>query len=135
MAIDLRTGSEPGVTTLVSGIINDAQDLIKQQLALLKHEIKDDIRKTREGAISLSLGLVAGLIAGFLLSLMIVHLLSWAWPSLPLWACYAIVGGAVAAAAMVLLYSAKKQFQAFMPFPEQSVQGLKENVKWITNPK
>lgn len=41
-------GAEPSVTSLLSGIVNDAQELIKQQLLLFRHELKDDVNKARE---------------------------------------------------------------------------------------
>jgi len=53
MANDLHTGTEPSLTGLVTGIINDAQELLKQQVALFKQEVKDDIRKTKEAAVAL----------------------------------------------------------------------------------
>ena len=44
-----QTGSEPTVTSLLSGIVNDAQELIKQQLDLFKHELKDDVKRAKKG--------------------------------------------------------------------------------------
>jgi len=40
---------EPSVTFLVSGIIADLQQLIQQQLAMVRQEIRDDLRKTLVG--------------------------------------------------------------------------------------
>ena len=46
MATDLHTEPGVSVTSLLRGIVSDAQDLIQQQLALFRAEIKDDFRKT-----------------------------------------------------------------------------------------
>jgi len=121
------------VTSLVGGILNDAQELMKQQLALVRREIQDDIRKTKEGVVSLALGAGAAALAGILLCLTAVYLLNWAFPELPLWGCYAIVTGIVTALSGALLLAGKKRFDTFNPLPDQSLQGLKENLQWKTN--
>jgi len=135
MANDLRTSSEPSLTGLVTGIVHDAQDLLKQQLALFKQEIKDDVRKIKEAALSLGVGIGILVVGGLLWCLMLVHFLSWAVPSLPLWCCYGIVGSVFVACGGALLYVGKRRLESFNPLPEQSVKALKENVQWIMNPK
>jgi hypothetical protein len=135
MANDLHTGHEPTMTGLVSGIINDAQDLLKQQLALFKQEIKEDVRKIKEAALALSVGIGILVVGGLLWCLMLVHLLSWAFPSLPLWCWYGFVGFVFVAGGGALLYVGKRRIESFNPLPEQSVRALKENVQWIMNPK
>src|SRR5262249_56859778 len=97
MATDLRTAPEPSVTALVTGMVNDAEELVKQEMALLKHEVKEDIRKTKEAVLSLALGLGITLIGSLLLCLMLPLLLNWAVPDLPLWVCFGIVGAVITA--------------------------------------
>jgi membrane protein required for beta-lactamase induction len=135
MAIDVETGSEASMTHLVSGIIADAQDLIKQQLALLRHELAEDLRKTKEASFLLAWGLGIALVGSVLLCLMLVQLLSWEVPELPLWICYGVVGTPIAALGSALFFTAIHKFRSFNPLPSQSVQALKENVQWITSPK
>jgi hypothetical protein len=132
---DLHTGNEPSLTGLVTGIVHDGQELLKQQLALFKQEIADDVRKAKQAAFSLSVGIAILLVGGFLWCLMLVHLLSWAVPSLPLWSCYGIVGLALVACGGIFLYLGKTRLEAVDPMPQQSVRALKENVQWIMNPK
>src|SRR5438445_13196616 len=110
MANDLQTGTEPSLTGLVTGIIHDAQDLLKQQIALFKQEIKDDVRKTKEAVLSLSVGLGILMVGGLLWCLMLVHLLEWAFPGLPLWSCYGIVGLVFAAWRGALLSLRQRSF-------------------------
>ncbi|HLJ93864.1 MAG TPA: phage holin family protein [Gemmataceae bacterium] len=135
MANDLHTSHEPSMTGLVTGIINDAQELLKQQFALFKQEIKDDVRKTKEAAVSFGVGLGLLAVGGLLWCWMLVHLLYWAVPSLPLWAWFGIVGLVLVAGGGVFLFLGKKRLESFHPLPEQSVGALKENVQWIMNPK
>jgi hypothetical protein len=135
MANDVRTGTEPSVTALVTGIINDAQELIKQQLALVRTEIRDDLRKTKEASLSLAIGLGVAALGVLLLAFMLVHLLWWAAPQVTLWGWFGIVGGVLAIVGASLIYAGSKKFETFNPLPDQSAQALKENVQWLTNRK
>jgi hypothetical protein len=132
MANDVHTGTEPSLTGLVTGIINDAQELLKQQLALFKQEVKDDFRKTKDASLAISVGLGILVMGGILLALMLVHLVNLV---LPQWASYAIIGGLFAACGGALFYAGKRQLDSFNPLPDQTVGALKENVQWIMNPK
>ncbi|MBM4071294.1 MAG: phage holin family protein [Planctomycetes bacterium] len=123
------------MTELVSGIVGDVQDLIKQQLALFKRELQEDIRKTKEGMLSLVIGGAVLAVGGMLLCLMLVHLLHWAWPALPLWNCFAIVGGVFALVGGLLACAGYRQLKSNNPLPDETVAALKENVQWIANPK
>jgi uncharacterized membrane protein YqjE len=134
MANHVHTVSETSVTGLVTGIINDAQELIRQQLTLFKHEIKEDLRKTKEAAIALGLGIGVALIGGLSLWLMIVFLLEKV-TELPLWGCFGIVGLVFLVGGAILFYAGKAKLESFTPLPEQSVDTLKENVQWIMKPK
>src|SRR2546428_8916399 len=98
MIRELQTSPEPSVTGLVTGIVHDVQQLLQQQLALFKHEIKENVRKSKEAAVLMGLGIGIGSVGGLLLFFMLVYLLNWAFAGrLPLWVCYLIVGGLGAA--------------------------------------
>ena len=86
MAEDLHTVEGPRVTTLVNGIVHDAQELLHQQIALFKHEVRENLRKTKEAAQSLSLGAGLGMTGGLFLGFMLVYVLHEVWPRLALWA-------------------------------------------------
>jgi Putative Actinobacterial Holin-X, holin superfamily III len=129
MANDLHTVPESSVTALVSGIIDDAQELFKQQVALLKHELKDEIRQTKEAALSLAWGVGFAVIGGLLLCVMLPLLLHWGIPAIPLWGCFAIVGGILAVIGGGLIYTATQKLEAINPVPPQSVEALRENLQ------
>lgn len=132
---DVHTDTQPTMTELVSGIVGDAQDLIKQQFALVKREIRDDLHKTKEGMLSLVVGGAILAVGGILLCLMAVHLLHWAAPALPLWSCYAIVGGVLTLVGAITFACGYRNLKSLNPLPDESVAVLKENVQWIAKPK
>jgi molybdate-binding protein len=61
---------------------------------------------------------------------MLVHLLN-ALTEWPLWLCYGIIGGVCAIAGVVLLYRGKQHISQIDMVPQQTVETMKENVRWI----
>jgi len=72
---------------------------------------------------------------GILLSFMLVQLLSWAAPELPLWVCYGVGGAPITALGVALFCAGIQKFKSFNPLSDQSAQALKETMQWKTNPK
>jgi hypothetical protein len=122
--------SDPTLAQLVSGLMSDATLLMQQELALAKYELYEEARKTKTAAASLGAGIGIAAIGGLLLIIMLVHLLreltEW-----PLWTCYAIVGGICTIAGVTLLYRGKQQISQIDIVPQQTVETMKENVKWL----
>ena len=141
MANDVRNPAEPSVTTLVGGIISDAQELLKQQVSLLRAEIESDFKKSKDASISMAWGVGVCVPAALLLCFMAAHLLHWLTApagydpaAIPLWACYGIAGVVFAALGALLVYLGVKKFESFNPLPDESAEALKENVQWLANP-
>jgi hypothetical protein len=133
MATDLKTNQEPSVTKLVSGIVSDAEELFKQQFELLKHEVHEDIRKTKEVGLTFGLGAGLALVGAILLVQMLVYLTEWLVPQLPLWASYGIWGALTFAGGAILFWVGKTTLEHFNPLPQKTAEALKENVQWLTN--
>ncbi len=139
MSTNLQTHSEldtdPGLAALLSGIFHDIQELLKQQMRLFKHEIHSDLRKSGEAALSLAAG-ASVLAAGVgLLCFMLVYLLNWAVPALPLWCCFGLVGAVLLGIGAGLTWYGRSQFRSFNPLPEESLAALRENLEWTTKPR
>jgi len=135
MAVDMKTPTDATTTELVAGILSDAQDLMKQQFDLLRHEVLADLRKTRDAVILMGIGAGLSLVGGILLTMMLVYIVPWLFPNFPLWGSFGLWGAAALLAAGGLFYAAVRKLASFSIVPEQSTQALKENVRWITNPK
>jgi hypothetical protein len=143
MANEVHTSSEPTTTSLLRGIINDVGDLIRQELRFAQAEVKADLRKTREAATVLALGVGTAVLGGVLLTLMLVFLLHWLTlkegqydPStIPLWGCFGIVSAVFLATGAALAWLGYKKFESFNPLPDETAKTVKENVEWIMNSK
>jgi hypothetical protein len=135
MATDLQTHNEPSLTDLVKGIIDDVQDLTKQQFTLLKQEIKEDMSKTRRAAMPMLVGLIVAFIGVLLLAHGLAQLLFYLLPAIHQWGAYSIAGALVTGLGVGLFIAGEKQFEKFNPLPDRSLEALKENVECLTNPK
>jgi hypothetical protein len=134
MATDVMPNTEPSMTKLVGGIIDDTQRLLIQQGELLKADIRKDFKEAKEvGQEMIIAGSLLG-VGGLLLSFMLVHFLTWAVPDLPHWGSFGIVGGLFALAGGIVFYRGREKFDKLNPLPEQSAKALKENLQWKTNP-
>jgi len=133
MSANLQTESGPSVAELVTGIVHDAQNLLGQQLALFKQEVREDIQKARDAALSLALASGLLFVGAIMLCLMCAYLLHEV-AQLPLWGCFAIVGGVLTVVGGILAYIGREQLRTVSPLPEKTAKGLEENLEWKTKP-
>jgi len=121
---------DTSVAQLLSGIVGDAQELVRKEIALARQEIREELDAAKSAGIKL--GIAGGVLAvgGLLLVLAIAQgiadLFNW-----PTWAGYALVGVLLAIAGGILFSAAQRQIKEIRPMPERTVETMKENVEWI----
>jgi hypothetical protein len=86
----------PSVASMVGGILEDAQKLVRQEVALARCEIAETADKAKTGVALLSSALVVGTVGGVLLGFMLVKVLHQLLLPNHEWACFGIVGVVVA---------------------------------------
>ncbi len=140
MSVEVQDRPQPSATALVSGIIDDVQNLVKQQFQLARTEIEQDLRKSKDGAVLYVIGGVVLLLATFMACLAVSHLLHWLTSpagtdaaKLPLWACYAIVGAVLGGVGYLTTSAAAKLFSTIDPLNGPTVEAMKDNVDWKTD--
>ena len=119
----------PSLAALLGGIMQDAKDLLVQELTLAKLEGHDEVRQIKTAALSLGIGVGVAAVGGILLSVMLVHMLA-AYTDIPLWGCYGIVGSVFGVLGWVLLASGKHKIEEIDVMP-QTVETMKENAQWL----
>jgi sterol desaturase/sphingolipid hydroxylase (fatty acid hydroxylase superfamily) len=129
-----ESSSGVSVAALLAGIVNDVQELLKQQLALFKHELRRDVERTKEVALSLSVAVPLLLLGGFMLGMMLVALLHEV-AGLPWWGSFGIIGGAMFLIGVGLALLARQRMEEFKPVSDPAAEALKENLEWTTKPK
>lgn len=121
---------ETSVSALVGGIVGDVQALMRQEIALARTEIRDEVNAAKNTAIAMAIaGVVLG-VGGLLLvvalALGVADLLSW-----PAWAGFCLVGAVFAVVGAGLFAAAQRRAKQLNPVPQQTVETMKENVEWI----
>lgn len=129
----LDTGGPP-ISSLLAGIVMDAQKLISQQIDLLKQEIKQDLRTLAFAIAFLSVGAVLCFVALVMFCFMGVYLLAEV-GGFTMWQSYLIAGAVFLALGGLLLFLAVRRLTSNNPLPDQTLEGLKENLTWKTTPK
>ena len=125
--------SEPsgmGLMSLVSGILDDARVLMRQEVQLFKDEVKLELFKAGRAASGFGVGAVLAAVGGLFLLLMVVHGLH-EWLSLPLWGSYGLVGALVVGIGIALIMRAQSLAGSVHTMPQRSLHTMKENVQWI----
>jgi hypothetical protein len=125
----LRAKREPSLAELVGAVVSDTRDLLKQEIALARHELGVDLRKAKSAGISFGSAAVAVGVGLVLLSFMAVHLLQVA-AGIPVWTAYGIVGGLYVVVGCVFAIIGAKR-AASIELLRDTAQTTRENVQWI----
>jgi hypothetical protein len=123
----------PSLTRLVGGIVSDLQTLLRQELQLAKTEARQEWDKTKTAAEAMAAGAGMLTVSGLLLCWALVHLINWAAPGMPLWACFALVGVGIGLVGGILTAVARNKAAQVHVVPPQTAETLRENVQWLKN--
>jgi Putative Actinobacterial Holin-X, holin superfamily III len=133
MSENHQADAPPGVAALVGGILEDAQKLVRQEVALAQREVALTWDKAKMGVALLAGALTVCSVAGVLLGFMVVRLLyQYLLPNHE-WACFAIAGCLVALIGGALIYCGLKQIsQVHLSLP-QTAETLREDVQAVSD--
>lgn len=127
---ETHTKTRNGIIGLLSGLVEDARTLFRQELQLLRDEIFSEISKIRHGAVAIGAGIGLTVIGGLFLLIMLVHVLH-QYVHLPLWACYGLIGAVLLIMGTAFFIKAKHSLQSFNPMPRRTLRSMKEDAQWI----
>lgn len=126
--------SEPdkSLGDLVGRLTKDFGDLVGTHISLAKVEVKDEAKRAGKGV-----GMLVGAaIAGLLLLIMLSLTLAWALDAaMPRWLAFGIVALVWAIVAAVLASMGRKELREMNPKPEQTVEELQEDRRWLNEQK
>lgn len=119
------------IPTLIRGLLDDARDLIREELQLARAEIREEVSAAQSALIAFAVAAAVGLIGVMLLSVAIgsaiAYFLRW-----PAWAGYAITAVLFFAASWGLVLYARARLKTIRAIPETK-DSIKENIAWIQN--
>ena len=131
MSENHQNGSKPGVASMVEGILEDGQKLVRQEIALAQHEVAQAWDKGKTAAALLASALVVFNVGGVLLALMLAKLLYHLLPN-HAWACYGIVAGLVVLLGGALIYYGLHRINEGHVSLPQTAEPLREDVQAVS---
>ena len=122
-------GAAAGRSTgqLVGDALGEVQTIVRKEIELAKHELRDAAIVRGQAAAALAVGGVLGLIG------LVAALTAIAWAIgtvLPMWAAWAIVAGALFLLTGVALMVARSRVRAVPLEPEMTRRSIEENAQW-----
>jgi len=127
-------GAGGTVTNLVSGILDDAQTLVRQQISMLKAEVREDFRRSKQAAEFGALGIVMLTVGALGLVTALAYYLH-EHCEYSMWASWGITGLLFTLAGLGLAFTSYILLERFNPLPDKTFNALQENLSWKTEPK
>ncbi len=115
--------------SLVTGIVEDLQNIVRGEVQLAKTELKEDITKLGAGAGMLAGGAIVGIVGFSFLMLGVTHLLN---KVMRMWMAAGLVGLVLLIIAAILAMVGRNQLSAANLKPEQTIESVKEDKEWAS---
>jgi hypothetical protein len=125
-----QPSEEGSVSELIGGLIADAQQLVRREIDLAKHEVNAEVDKVKQGGVLIGAGVGAAVIGGILLGHMLAHLLQDVF-DISLWISYLVVGGLLTLAGVLLLRQGAARMSKVDPVPHETIESVRKDVEWI----
>lgn len=120
----------PGIDTMVLGIVKDVQILVRQEMALAKHEIQYELAKLTKAIMWYGIAAVLAVIGLFVIAATCVLIL-FEYTGLPAWVCAAIVSVVFLASAAGVFVAGRGMASSVRIAPLRTVRTLTDDVKWM----
>ena len=117
------------IAGIIRSLLDDTRELIREELALARVEIREEITAVQTVGMSLAIAAIAGLLGTVLLAIGVGGALAYflGWPS---WSGYLIVALLMLGGAAGLVMFARGRLAAMRTLPK-TTETLKENMAWI----
>lgn len=128
--MDPEVVPQESIRGLIRGILSDIRTLIREEIALARVEMREQVGRARAAAVSFGIAAGALVFGGIFLlvaiAMGIANLLNW-----PTWTGFLIVAVLLSIVGVVTLSSGRRQIRTVHAVPEETVTTLKENSEWI----
>jgi len=131
---DMNTaGSQPSLASLVGGLVEDTQRLVRQEMALARRELSEELEKAKWGAMCFAGALVLLTQVGMLLAFTLVKVLQHFVLPDQEWACFAIVAALFIAGSGLLAWAGVMKFRQVHVVPPRTAESIREDVEAMTS--
>ena len=122
---------QPSVASLVGGILEDAQTLVRQEVALARREVAESCDKAQTGVALLSSALTVCGVGGVMLAFMLETLLHQFLLPNHEWACFGIVGVVSALVGGALFYCGREKIKEVHLSLPQTAETLRDDAQAV----
>lgn len=123
-------GDDGSIAHLLSGLVADAQTLVRREVDLAKREVTSELDKAKQGGILIGAGVGLAVVGGILLGHMLAHLLQDVF-DISLWISYLAVGGLLTVGGVLLLRQGAARMSKVDPVPHETLDSVRKDVEWI----
>jgi len=120
----------PGIETVVAGLLNDVRALMRQEMALARHEVQYEIGKIIKTVLWFGIAAVLAVIGLFMIAAVCVLVL-FEYTGLPAWICAAIVSVLLLTGAWGLSAAGRKVAKSIRLIPLRTVRTFMDDAKWM----
>jgi uncharacterized membrane protein YqjE len=121
------TGSQESIGSLISGLLQDLQELVRGEITLARAEVREDISTASKGLASLAGASLVGVTGFIFLMLGVTYLLN---QYMRMWIAAGAVGLALLVIAAIVASIGKSKLSATSLKPDQTIDSLKEDREW-----
>lgn len=116
---------------IVRSLLADTRTLIRDELDLMRAEVREEIVSARTAGLALGAAAVAGLLGVTLLAVALGSAIAY-WLHWPTWTGYGIVSLLLLAGAYLAMWYGRTRLSSVGAFPKTRAT-LRENLTWIQN--
>lgn len=120
-----------GIATVVVELLEDVRALIRQEVALARHEVQYEISKILTSVLWFGIAAALGVIGLFVIAAACVLIL-FEYTGLPAWVCAAIVSIVLLGGAGGLAMAGMGVAKSIHLAPLRTIRTLTDDVKWMT---
>ena len=117
------------VSALIGSVLHDARELIREEIALARAELRDEAAAAQSVGIAFSAAALLAVIAVILLCVAIGGAIAWTFDA-PAWVGYGAVALLLAAAAFFFVSRGRAALANIRMLPK-TTESLRENLAWI----
>lgn len=133
MITEVENHPMESTSSIMSGIVDDLRDLVKKELRLAHEEVKDDLKRARDASMFWLAGVGILCLSVIPFVFMLVYALHTLTSpaasdpaSLPMWACYGIVGAVIAIVGYAIMIAGQKRFETISDVLDKQIRGVPE---------
>ena len=119
------------VSDVVQDILRNLQEMVRSEIRLAKVEIRGEVNQAVSSGAWLAAGGVVAMSAWIFLLWALAYALA---TRMPMWAATLIVALVMVAAAAALIMNGIRRVKRVHPFPERTLESVKENLAWMKQP-